>query len=63
MCIVGNPLRFLIAVSHGTIGTSEQNENYLPFSIENIKNKGFDYWAIVKDPQINLKIGLGIFLD
>ena len=40
------PAPISIAVLHGTIGTSEQHENYAPFSTGDINNKGFDYWAL-----------------
>jgi DNA repair exonuclease SbcCD nuclease subunit len=35
-----------IALLHGTIGTQSLHENYAPFSMNDIVNKGFDYWAL-----------------
>jgi DNA repair exonuclease SbcCD nuclease subunit len=35
-----------IALLHGTIGSSGPHRNYAPFKLEEIKNTGFDYWAL-----------------
>jgi len=35
-----------IAILHGTIGSRGPHENYAPFSIQDVLNKGFDYWAL-----------------
>jgi DNA repair protein SbcD/Mre11 len=36
---------FSIALLHGSIGSS-QHYPYAPFSMDDIRNKGFDYWAL-----------------
>ncbi|MFN2396923.1 MAG: exonuclease SbcCD subunit D, partial [Bacteroidales bacterium] len=41
-----NPAPFSIALLHGTIGPAGAHENYVPFRLEDIKSKGFDYWAL-----------------
>ncbi|TVQ10268.1 MAG: DNA repair exonuclease [Bacteroidetes bacterium] len=42
----GNPAPFSIALLHGTIGAAGPHENYVPFRLEEIRGKGFDYWAL-----------------
>jgi DNA repair protein SbcD/Mre11 len=41
-----NPALFSIALLHGTIGSAGPHENYVPFRLEDVKSKGFDYWAL-----------------
>ena len=41
-----NPAPFSIALLHGTIGPAGAHENYVPFRLEDVKSKGFDYWAL-----------------
>jgi DNA repair exonuclease SbcCD nuclease subunit len=41
-----NPAPFSIALLHGTIGSAGAHENYVPFRLEDVKSKGFDYWAL-----------------
>src|SRR5574341_98982 len=41
-----NPSPISIAILHGTIGASGPHENYAPFKVEDVVNKGFDYWAL-----------------
>ncbi len=41
-----NPAPFSIALLHGTIGSAGPHENYVPFRLEDVKSKGFDYWAL-----------------
>ena len=41
-----NPSPISIAILHGTIGASGPHENYAPFQVEDVINKGFDYWAL-----------------
>jgi len=41
-----NPSPISIAILHGTIGIPGQHENYAPFKVEDVSNKGFDYWAL-----------------
>ena len=41
-----NPAHFSIALLHGTIGSAGAQENYVPFRLEDVKRKGFDYWAL-----------------
>ena len=41
-----NPATFSIALLHGTIGSAGPHENYVPFRLEDVKSKGFDYWAL-----------------
>jgi DNA repair protein SbcD/Mre11 len=40
------PSPISIGVLHGTVGLSGPHEKYAPFSIEDIADKGFDYWAL-----------------
>jgi len=40
------PAAISIAVLHGTIGAPGPHENYAPFKIKDVVNKGFDYWAL-----------------
>ena len=35
-----------IALLHGTVGISGPHENFAPFKVEDIADKGFDYWAL-----------------
>ncbi|MBN2481142.1 MAG: DNA repair exonuclease [Bacteroidales bacterium] len=44
--LTGHASPVSIAVLHGTIGTPGLHENYAPFKIEDVMNKGFDYWAM-----------------
>ncbi len=44
--INSNPSPISIAVLHGTVGTPGPHEDYAPFKIEDITDKGFDYWAL-----------------
>lgn len=37
---------FSIAMLHGTVGQAGKHIPYAPFSLEDIKNKPFDYWAL-----------------
>lgn len=41
-----NPSPISIAILHGTIGIPGLHENYAPFKVEDVSNKGFDYWAL-----------------
>lgn len=41
-----HPSPFSVAVLHGTIGAPGPHENYAPFKIKDVVNKGFDYWAL-----------------
>ena len=41
-----NPVPYSIAMLHGTIGSAGPHENYVPFRLEDVKSKGFDYWAL-----------------
>lgn len=41
-----NPAPFSIALLHGTVGAAGPHENYVPFRLEEIREKGFDYWAL-----------------
>jgi DNA repair exonuclease SbcCD nuclease subunit len=41
-----NPSRFSLAVLHGTAGAAGPHENYAPFKVKDVINKGFDYWAL-----------------
>ena len=41
-----NPSPISIAILHGTTGIPGQHENYAPFKVEDVSNKGFDYWAL-----------------
>jgi DNA repair exonuclease SbcCD nuclease subunit len=40
------PAPLNIAILHGTVGTPGPHENYAPFRIDDITDKGFDYWAL-----------------
>lgn len=40
------PAPFSIALMHGTISSVSSHHPYAPFSLEDIKGKGFDYWAL-----------------
>ena len=40
------PAPLNIALLHGTVGTPDLHENYAPFKIDDIIDKGFDYWAL-----------------
>ncbi len=40
------PLPFSIALLHGTVGNPGPHANYAPFRLEDIADKGFDYWAL-----------------
>lgn len=42
----GRPLPFSIALLHGTVGNPGPHANYAPFRIDDIADKGFDYWAL-----------------
>lgn len=35
-----------IAILHGTVGSPGPHENFAPFRMEDVMNKGFDYWAL-----------------
>ncbi len=37
---------FAFALMHGTISTARAGNNYAPFTLDDIRNKGFDYWAL-----------------
>jgi DNA repair protein SbcD/Mre11 len=37
---------FSVAMMHGTISSATSHHPYAPFSIDDIKGKGFDYWAL-----------------
>lgn len=55
--LASDPAKVSIAVLHGSVGSLGQHEIYAPFSMEDIKGKGFDYWAlghIHKSQVINL---------
>jgi exonuclease SbcD len=41
-----NPSPISIAILHGTIGAPGPHESYAPFKVEDVVNKGFDYWAL-----------------
>ncbi|MFW5663833.1 MAG: metallophosphoesterase family protein [bacterium] len=41
-----DPAPFSIALLHGTIGSSGPHENYAPFRLDDVKSRGFDYWAL-----------------
>ena len=43
---IASPAPISIALLHGTIGNHEGHENYAPFQISDVANKGFDYWAL-----------------
>ena len=42
----GNPSPVSVAVLHGTTGTAGPHENYAPFKVTDVLNKGFNYWAL-----------------
>jgi DNA repair protein SbcD/Mre11 len=37
---------FSIALLHGTVGAATGHNPYAPFTLEDIRGKGFDYWAL-----------------
>lgn len=43
-----------LALLHGTLGHSESHESYAPFSLDDMVNKSFDYWALghIHTPQL-----------
>ncbi len=43
---VSNPSPVSIAVLHGTTGKAGPHENYAPFKVTDVLNKGFNYWAL-----------------
>ena len=43
---VPKKLPFSIALMHGTVGNPGPHQNYAPFKIEDIAQKGYDYWAL-----------------
>jgi exonuclease SbcD len=41
-----NPSPFSVAILHGTVGAAGPHENYAPFKVKDVLNKGFAYWAL-----------------
>jgi len=45
--VIGNdPAPFSIALMHGTLDTASAKHSYAPFSLNDVRGKGFDYWAL-----------------
>lgn len=45
--VIGNdPAPFSIALMHGTLDTATARHSYAPFSLNDVRGKGFDYWAL-----------------
>lgn len=44
--LVNDPAPVNIAMLHGTIGSPGPHHSYAPFSMADIRSKGFDYWAL-----------------
>ncbi|UCH14440.1 MAG: DNA repair exonuclease [Bacteroidales bacterium] len=44
--LANNPAPVSIAVLHGTTGMAGPHENYAPFKVANVLNRGFNYWAL-----------------
>jgi DNA repair exonuclease SbcCD nuclease subunit len=40
------PAPISIALLHGTVGIPGIHENYAPFKVNDVENKGFEYWAL-----------------
>jgi len=51
---VNNQVPFHVAVLHGTVGAAEGHTPYAPFSVEDVIDKGYDYWALghIHKPEI-----------
>jgi DNA repair exonuclease SbcCD nuclease subunit len=41
-----DPAPFSIALMHGTLDTATARHSYAPFSLNDVRGKGFDYWAL-----------------
>lgn len=43
-----------IGLYHGTLGSENVTQNYAPFSLSEMTNKGYDYWALghIHQPQV-----------
>jgi DNA repair protein SbcD/Mre11 len=41
-----SPAPFSIVLLHGTLGSATGHNPYAPFSLDDIRGKGFDYWAL-----------------